>query len=399
MYKFLQLLLFTILGVSFSSTAQSLKNYISVMRTVGTLPMWDGYNAPMYGFANSPAAEPAFPGDIIAANEGDSVHILASNISREHHTIHLHGLDVNTINDGDPMTSFELDHQEKFTYKFKATHAGTYIYHCHTADVVHVQMGMYGLVVIRPTDEKTAWTGGPRFDKEYSYLMSELDSVWHNNPPQHDTSTMTVTIPKFSPTYFLVNSKSKQLINDTIKGDVGKRIYLRFANIGFYDNQIIIPAGLGATIIDSDGRPLPMPIVSDTILLSPGERYGVMIAPNVVTREFVKVNFIDMNAYRIDGTEMIPLKIDVALANEEAAANENINIFPNPADGKLYLQALSTMADLEVTLTNVIGAVVYKNKFTSSQLADINTAEFPNGIYFITVNGASTLTKKMVIAH
>ncbi len=379
------------------TNAQELKDYTSVMRTAASLPMWDGYKSPMYGFAKNAFAEPVFPAQTVQATEGDSVHILGWNISRDHHTIHLHGLDVDMANDGDPMTSFELDHQTTFTYKFKATHAGTYLYHCHTTDVVHVQMGMYGLVVVRPANPKTAWTGGPSFDKEYSYLMSELDSTWHNNPPKQNMTDMTVKIPKYSPTYFLVNCKSKQKINDTIKAGLGNKVYLRLANIGFYDNLIVFPSELNASVIDSDGRPLPNAIRSDSLWISPGERYGVMVSSGQTALGNIQINFVDMNAYRIDGVEYIPFIINETVSTEEALSIENIKIHPIPVDGRLYISSSNSLESVTVKVTNVIGEQIFTTTLRNNE-DGIDVSQLPNGLYFLKI-GQSNLNKKIVVSH
>ena len=37
-----------------------------------------------------------------------------------------------------------------FTYFYRPHDAGTYMYHCHFEDVEHVQMGMTGMVFVRP---------------------------------------------------------------------------------------------------------------------------------------------------------------------------------------------------------------------------------------------------------
>ena len=192
---------------------QTIRNFNVVLRSnFGSDTMWDNLEVPIYSMNPSLSAEPKLPAFVIYCNEGDSVVLNALSLAQgEHHTIHLHGLDVDTRNDGDPMTSFWLEHLQDTTYSFKATHAGTYIYHCHVADVVHVQMGMYGLLIVKAANGvQTAWTGGPAFDKEVHWLMTELDSSWHFNVPSHDPIVDTVNIPPYLPTYFLVNGKDRK---------------------------------------------------------------------------------------------------------------------------------------------------------------------------------------------
>ena len=364
--------------------AQANKTFNSIMRTTGSATMWDRYKPVMYGFAENPAVDISFPATTLIATEGDSVHIKAKNISQEHHTIHLHGLDVDMMNDGDPMTSFELDHQEKYTYRFKAKDAGTYLYHCHTADVVHVQMGMYGLVVIKPVDPMTAWTGGPKFEKEYSFLMSELDSTWHNKPPKHDPKNMTVMFPKYVPTYFLINGKSKQLFTDTILGKTGSNVYLRLANIGFYDNQVILPAELNASIIDSDGRPLPKARKRDTLNISPGERYGVMINSANAIAGNIKVNFVEMNTQTIKGYENIRYNINNTVGVEQLSENQQFSIYPNPANNIIYI-ATPHLIEGSISIFNSLGQQV-KEQPIVSPTTECPINNLPKGIYMVAIS-------------
>jgi hypothetical protein len=70
-----------------------------------------------------------------------------------------------------------------------ATQAGTYMYHCHQEADIHVNMGMYGaLVVYNPTDPAAAVGPGQGlggnynnfpYDKDYVLLMSEIDIRGH----------------------------------------------------------------------------------------------------------------------------------------------------------------------------------------------------------------------------
>lgn len=395
-------LLIPLLFWTLAMMGQANKTYTAVMRTTGSAIMWDGYKPVMYGFAENPIRDISFPAQTIIATEGDSVHVKAWNISQEHHTIHLHGLDVDMINDGDPMTSFELDHQQRFTYRFKAKDAGTYLYHCHTADVVHVQMGMYGLVVIKPKDPKTAWTGGPRFEKEYSFLMSELDAAWHNNIPKHDTTSMTAIIPKYAPSYFLINGKSKQLLTDTIVGTTGTNIYLRLANIGFYDNQVILPAALNAQIIDSDGRPLPKARKRDTLNISPGERYGVMInAPSAAVGN-IKVNFVELNTKTIKGFENIIYSINNTVGVEEKQLEQLFHIYPNPTNNELYIKSkIGSPEILHWRLNNMVGKSLMESSvhLENSGFQSINTSILHNGMYFLNINLSNgvSLTQKILV--
>jgi hypothetical protein len=83
--------------------------------------MCDGRVLPIFGITSKLSEQAKIPAKILYCNEGDSVVLNTKSISQgEHHTIHLHGLDVDTRNDGDPSTSFWLTHMQDTTYSFKA---------------------------------------------------------------------------------------------------------------------------------------------------------------------------------------------------------------------------------------------------------------------------------------
>lgn len=369
--------------------SQTTITYQCILRSNSqTDTMCDGRVMPIFGIANSLTAPAKIPAKILYCNEGDSMVLNAKSISqKDHHTIHLHGLDVDTRNDGDPATSFWLSHQQDTTYSFRAKHAGTYLYHCHVDDVVHVQMGMYGLIVVRSAGGiKTAWTGGPAYNKDYKWLMSEIDSVWHYHIPKHDTIADTTHIPKYVPNYFLINGECGAEINNDdsikIKGAQGEKIFMRLANIGFLSNRVTFPSWLNAQIIDSDGRPLPSAIINDTCYIMPGERYGVMLQPNIQTTGTVTVEYIDMNTGTTVYTNPVPVNINGMIGIKENKQEENsLIIYPNPVSETIYITAPENING-EIEIINSIGQVVIKTKSQK----EIDVSKLQSGLYFIRIN-------------
>ncbi|HMK92441.1 MAG TPA: multicopper oxidase domain-containing protein, partial [Thermoleophilia bacterium] len=153
-----------------------------------------------------------FPAPLIYCRVGDVVQINFKNLGvknpnapNDPHSIHLHGLDVAAANDGVPETSVgavpanAVDSGGQpvpgagnvVVYMFSPKTAGTYFYHCHQEADIHVQMGMYGaLVVYNKTDVAADFgpgTGhrgsmfGWSYDKDYVLLESEIDTRQHGS--------------------------------------------------------------------------------------------------------------------------------------------------------------------------------------------------------------------------
>ncbi len=141
------------------------------------------------------------------------------------HTVHIHGGHVATQIDGVPETSFGVPVTPfgtpsiSITYYFKPETPGSYFYHCHQEAAEHVQMGMYGGLIVYPSakamskytrnDDITNRNFANNdpcsyFDKEYVLLLSDIDSTWHD-AVQNQTGFNAVD---FKPDWWLVNGRS-----------------------------------------------------------------------------------------------------------------------------------------------------------------------------------------------
>ncbi|HET6243172.1 MAG: multicopper oxidase domain-containing protein [Bacteroidetes bacterium] len=394
---------------SFQLMAQKTIKYTVILRSnTGSASMWDGNSVAIWGFSSTLSTPPTLPAKILYAEQGDTVIITARNVSQgEHHTVHLHGLDVDTRNDGDPATSFWLSHMQDTTYTFVADYPGTYIYHCHVGDVVHLQMGMYGLIVVRAANGvKSAWTGGPSFDKDYKWLMTEIDSQWHLNPPQHDTVSDMILVPAYLPDYFLINGKSEQQIaqDDSIKitGTQGEKIYMRLANIGYFNNRIIFPSILNATILSSDGRPMPNAIQSDTLEIMPGERFEVMLNASGQFTGNVIVKYLNMNTDSVWNVQYVPVAINGYVGLNENTLDNPVHVFPNPTDNYLEISFKNKDKDkINFTLINALGQVVKSgNSEKTHESLILEVGDLNPGIYYLNILiGNDNLNKKIIIGR
>ena len=147
---------------------------------MGATQVINGVNVTIFGFTDSNMggmAAQRFPAPLIRVNQGDIVHTVL-NVMMGVHTIHHHGIEPSTFNDGVGHYSFDV--QGTYTYQWQASQAGTYFYHCHTNTVLHAEMGMYGaLIVDPPTGPGTAFAGGPAYQVEAIWAVDDIDTSWH----------------------------------------------------------------------------------------------------------------------------------------------------------------------------------------------------------------------------
>jgi plastocyanin len=253
--------------------------------TDGYLTLPDKTQVYVWGYSlQNEKGTAVFPAPTLTVNEGDQVEVTLTNIGakkegikRLAHTIHFHGLDTDQANDGVPHTSENILVGDSFTYQFIATHAGTYFYHCHVDTVEHLQMGMHGAFIVKAKGGvNQAWTDGPSYDKEYTFVLNEIDPVWHKAVEEGKVYDRT----DFHPRYWTINGKAyPDTENDPttmIEGKVGETILVRLINSGYQTHAMHLH-GSHFQVIASDGRPLPAEVEKDTINVGAGERYDVLI--------------------------------------------------------------------------------------------------------------------------
>lgn len=276
------------------------RSYTLWLKKSGTAVMHDGVTMKTWPFTDGSGKATLFPGPLLTSNEGDEVTVTFTN-NMNQHTFHLHGIDADTPNDGVPDTWPVVD-----TYTFLTDHAGTYWYHCHVDTVLHQQMGMYGPFVVGPADgSNRAWTGGPPFTKQYVWTLSEFDSAWRTNNPKPNFAY-------FNADYFLINGKDGfRTIRDpdtAISCRVGETVLLRLVHAGYLIAKVSF-GGLRASVVASDGRPLPSPLRRRSIKIASGERYDLLFTPTEPGTYRAKVRYLNWYEGTVRGIAKTKIKV------------------------------------------------------------------------------------------
>lgn len=211
-----------------------------------------------FGF---PGQTPSVPGPELRVHVGDRVRITLVNAHDQPHTLHLHGItSLAQEMDGVPHTSQEILPGQRYTYEFVATEAGTNAYHCHFQTSVHLDMGMYGALIVEPR----AGTPVP-WSAEHTLILDEWDS--------QQTPLTPKTEPH--PDLFLVNGHTYPLIPDVVVPE-GEVHLLRLINLGAQPHSLHLH-GMSFLVIAKDGHDLPAPYQADTLPILPGERYDLLV--------------------------------------------------------------------------------------------------------------------------
>ena len=280
--------------------------------------IYPGASMGMWAFSLSPdEGTGRVPGPTLRVTEGDKVVVhFHPGVSGYNHTVHWHGQNVPNDQDGVPFTTQKpVEAGESFDYEFIAQPSGTYWYHCHVDSQHHVDMGMYGFLIVDPQDVNA----DPRYDKEFTLALDDMDrfhleggqpatgnlpqsgdpseieqyatrqveDTLNRNPQVADKVTGTplrqsrnwtpVTYAPYTADYqtFLINGVAFPYTETLVvkQGDVDR---LRVLNAGNTMMSLHLH-GHHMLVTHKDGVILDSPYWVDTIVLGPGERYDLYV--------------------------------------------------------------------------------------------------------------------------
>lgn len=326
-------------GVDLTRRSVTLKNVVSGANQ--PIEMWtfsDASSSRSWGNNDGSVDNNApFPGPVLVFREQDTVEYTfndkcpcerrSSNHPYAGHTIHLHGLDVTTREDGVAETSFSVLPGQSYTYKMATRGAGTYVYHCHIHTVLHQQMGMYGGIVVTPADsvdQNRPFTGSPdTFVKQYYWLTAEVDKTWHDKAANRDygDSSEFSYFTQYNPQHFVfanypidtatlgagTTAPGRGQVRPSTAGvsfAKNTRNLIRLGNLGYLNHRLTITNASGAAvpfdIVSTDGKPMRdvndalAPMRAQTqVEFAPGERYDLLVSFPAAGTYTAKVEFLD----------------------------------------------------------------------------------------------------------
>jgi FtsP/CotA-like multicopper oxidase with cupredoxin domain len=286
----------------------------------GCMVMDDGKAITIWGFTDNAGGggmsggmtQYQFPSPPIRVTEGQIVHTeLSVDGDMWLHTIHHHGIEPSWQNDGVGHISWDVN--GVYTYQWRPQHAGTYFYHCHTNTVLHAEMGMYGALIVDPQADpnappgtRRAFAGGPRYDVEAIWACDEIDSRWHTLSWAAGTCGGDVGLNHLQPDYFIISGVDGAQSALTAPGvavqmSVGQTLLVRYIAAGYFPQHIDF-GGLTATVVASDGRPLPASFQATALDASSAERYDCIITPTQSGTYTVTVQFLHWITGTVVGT-------------------------------------------------------------------------------------------------
>jgi len=221
-----------------------------------------GTTLKVWGYTTSTGGPPMIPGPVLESREGETVSVTVHNQHTKSHNFVVRGIttDTSSIAPGSSKT-----------YTFQTPKAGVYLYSDTLASNVNREMGMFGALVVRTADgSKRAWTSGPTFNFERTWVLTDMDKPRWNDVAGNGGTVSTGT---YKPNYFLMNGlgghDAMHDPNSVVEGNSGQTALIRIVNAGQLDESLHFHAQ-HFQIIDRDGTRLSAPEWGDTINVKAG---------------------------------------------------------------------------------------------------------------------------------
>jgi len=268
-------------GPAFNLTAS--EGYISVA---------DGGSIYSWGYSTNGTMQ--LPGPTLIVNEGATVSITLTNalpVAAGNVSIVFPGHKVTTTGGVVGALTQEATIGSTVTYEFTAGKAGTYQYHSGTRSELQVEMGLYGALIVRPTAPAAGCTlsaynhSGTCYDREYLYLLSEIDIDTHRAAEAQAGGAGPINIGTgaFTSEYWMINGRAApdtmaaagtailphQPYNAMTRMHPGERLLMRVVGVGrefhpfhFHGNHARVLARDGNLLVsETDSTELAGPLL------------------------------------------------------------------------------------------------------------------------------------------
>ncbi len=212
----------------------------------------------------------SIPGPFIRAKVGDRVIVHFMNELNAPTTIHWHGVRLPNNMDGVPgISQPEVKKGESFTYDFVVRDASLYWYHPHVESAAQVGYGLYGALLVEdPVD-------GVGVTDQITLVLSDIGFDRQGRLEDSESGGSAGMVFGREGDYVLVNGKTKP----TIRARSGAPQRWRIVNAAKSRFFYLDLDGQDFLVLGQDGGFQERATKSNILLITPGERMDVVVAP------------------------------------------------------------------------------------------------------------------------
>ena len=287
------------------------------------------------------------PGPLIRVKRGDRLIVNFSNKLPQSTTVHWHGVQVPIAMDGVPgISQPPVEPGGSFRYDFVVPDAGLFWYHPHVMSAAQVGFGLYGaLLVDDPMDPV-------KVADELVLVLSDIaidDATGAMQPA--DSGGILGSLFGREGNHVLVNGRVRPTL-PVRSGALQRWRIVNSAKSRYF--QLVLGDGQPMLVIGVDGGLMEYPVERTALVLGPGERADVLVAPRLETghdltlinvpfnRGFGSTEFRssdDLIAFAattlppIAAAEFPKIGREIAPLNAEGATPVKINLITTKANG------------------------------------------------------------------
>jgi len=189
----------------------------------GYVSLADGGSIYSWGYSESSNTLMQLPGPTLKVKQGDTVTVTLTNslpVAAGNTSIVFPGQVVTSSGGVTGALTNEATPGGTVTYTFTASKPGTYQYHSGTQTDLQVEMGLFGALIVYPSDAAVTAancaTGQPAYDNastcydiEYLYVLSEIDINTHQAAEQQAGGAGPIALPAgtYVSEYWLMNGR------------------------------------------------------------------------------------------------------------------------------------------------------------------------------------------------
>ena len=206
----------------------------------------------------------SIPGPTLHVDQGSEITVQVTNDGDVEATVHWHGLRLENRYDGVPHeTQAPIPIGGTFTYKVQFPDAGFYWYHPHIREDFGLEMGLYGTIIVEPSDP-SYW---PAVDRQLSITLDDLLVEDGHIAPFHRSGPNYTAMGRFG-NVMLINGETA-FSGEAAVGEVVRLYLVNTANTRIFNFAL---RGARMKLVGGDSGRYERETFVDEVMLAPSER-------------------------------------------------------------------------------------------------------------------------------
>jgi len=252
------------------------------------------------------------PGPVLKAKKGDTLVVRVQNNLPEATMVHWHGIRLPATMDGTGEVQKPIQPGDCFEYRFIVPDAGTFWYHSHQNETVQMEKGMYGGIVIEDDTD-------PAMDDDRILVLDDMKLSSNNEFKQHGPLGRWIERHDGREgSTNLINGK-ETLALQMFAGQTERWRIVNAASARYFKLSL---DGKPFKVIATDGGLLEYPRIETELLITPGERFDIVVGP------FKEGESFSINSLPYNRVTMLKPKLQKYASVHVLERKESIAVLP-----------------------------------------------------------------------